>query len=154
MLPPSPGTYGPFVSEAQTYGDANALVAAFGKQNVKVELDTLTEFAKKVDALLQVMEGSAAAPYKIQEQKLTAKSFASAQFAEATALTTAYEKVHAQLVQLHKDFAAQIQSMQTAVSQTANNYAANEDQTTAAQNTVAKTADTTTPTSGSDNTKY
>ncbi|MFJ8626946.1 hypothetical protein ACIRD3_29485 [Kitasatospora sp. NPDC093550] len=154
VLPTNPKMYGPTISESQTYGDANSLVAAFGDHDVKVELDTLTEFSKKVEALLQVMEGSAAAPYKLQEQKLTEQSFASAKFAEATALTTAYDKVHAQLVQLHKDFASQIQAMQTAVSKTAGNYAANEDHTTAAQNTVAKSAGATTSTPGSDDLKY
>ncbi|MFE6053422.1 hypothetical protein ACFQ6N_21920 [Kitasatospora sp. NPDC056446] len=144
----------PVVSTAQTNVSAGDLVAAFGKHDVKVEVDTLTAFANKVEALLLAMEGSAAAPYKLQQQKLTGQSFAGAQFVEATALTTAYEKVHAQLVQLHKDFAAQIQSMQTAVSQTANNYAANESHTTAAQNAVAKNADAAAPVSEPDNLKY
>ncbi|GAA3004174.1 hypothetical protein [Kitasatospora sp. NPDC127116] len=144
----------PFVSTLQTNGSANDLVAAFGKQNVQVELDTLTTFAGKVEALLAAMEGSAAAPYKLQEQKLTGKSFASAEFAEATALTAAYEKVHAQLVQLHKDLASQIQAMQTAVSRTASIYGTNEDHTTAAQNAVAQNVGATTPAPGSGDGKY
>ncbi|WP_316526608.1 hypothetical protein [Kitasatospora brasiliensis] len=139
----------PIVSTIQTNVSASDLVAAFGKQDVQVEIDTLTTFAGKVEALLAAMEGSAAAPYKLQEQKLTGKSFASAEFAEATALTSAYEKVHAQLVQLHKDFASQIQAMQKAVAQTASNYATNEDHTTAAQNAVAKDAGVTTAAPGS-----
>ncbi|MFJ9440982.1 hypothetical protein ACIRRH_03815 [Kitasatospora sp. NPDC101235] len=144
----------PIVSTVQTNVSAGDLVAAFGKQNVKVELDTLTTFAGKVEALLAAMEGSAAAPYKLQEQKLTGKSFASAEFAEATALTSAYEKVHAQLVQLHKDLASQIQAMQTAVSRTASIYGTNEDHTTAAQNAVAKNAGVTTSAPGSGDGKY
>ncbi|MFJ6383395.1 hypothetical protein ACIQI7_25740 [Kitasatospora sp. NPDC092039] len=144
----------PIVSTIQTNGSASDLVSAFGKQNVQIELDTLRTFAGKVEALLAAMEGSAAAPYKLQQQKLTSKSFASAEFAEATALTTAYEKVHGQLVQLHKDFAAQIQAMQTAVSQTASNYVTNEDHTTAAQNSVAKNAGVTTPAPGSGDGRY
>ncbi|MBD0669162.1 hypothetical protein [Streptomyces sp. CBMA156] len=144
----------PFVSTAQTNVSAGDLVAAFGKQNVQVELDTLKTFAGKVEALLAAMEGSPAAPYKLQEQKLTGKSFASAEFAEATALTTAYEKVHAQLVQLHKDFAAQIQKMQAAVSQTASIYATNEDHTTAAQNAVAKDAGVPTSAPGANGSTY
>ncbi|MFE4397307.1 MULTISPECIES: hypothetical protein [Streptomycetaceae] len=124
----------------QTNVSAGDLVAAFGKHDVQVELDTLTAFAGKIEALLAAMEGSAAAPYKLQEQKLTGKSFASAEFSEATALTTAYEKVHAQLVKLHKDFVSQIEAMKNAVMKTAGNYSTNEEHTTAAQNSVAKGA--------------
>ncbi|MFF3008578.1 hypothetical protein ACFVTF_37920 [Kitasatospora sp. NPDC057940] len=132
--------FGPLVSTVQTNVSAADLVSAFGKKDVKVELDTLTAFAKKIEALLQAMEGSPAAPYKLQEQKLTGGSFASAEFAEATALTAAYDKVHTQLVKLHKDFVSQIEAMKTAVAATAGNYSANEDDTTAAQNAVAKNA--------------
>ncbi|MFJ2866975.1 hypothetical protein [Kitasatospora sp. NPDC087314] len=141
---------GPVISTVQTYVSAGDLVSAFGKQDVKVELDTLTSFAKKIEALLQAMEGSPAAPYKLQEQKLTGGSFASAEFAEATALTAAYGKVHTQLVKLHKDFVSQIEAMKNAVAQTAGNYSTNEDDTTAAQNAVAKNAGGTTPTAGSE----
>ncbi|MFJ7910087.1 hypothetical protein [Kitasatospora sp. NPDC096204] len=139
----------PIVSTVQTNVSASDLVAAFGKQNVKVELDTLTTFAGKVEALLAAMDGSPAAPYKLQEQKLTGKSFASAEFAEATALTSAYEKVHAQLVQLHKDFVSQIEAMKNAVVKSASAYSTNEDHTTAAQNAVAKGAGVTAPATGS-----
>ncbi|WP_371517374.1 hypothetical protein [Kitasatospora sp. NBC_01300] len=132
--------FGPLVSTVQTNVSAADLVSAFGKKDVKVELDTLTAFAKKIEALLQAMEGSPAAPYKLQEQKLTGGSFASAEFAEATALTAAYDKVHTQLVKLHKDFVSQIEAMKIAVAATAGNYSANEDDTTAAQNAVAKNA--------------
>ncbi|MEU3572572.1 hypothetical protein AB0E96_29730 [Kitasatospora sp. NPDC036755] len=144
----------PIVSKVQTSVSAGDLVSAFGQQNVQIELDTLRTFAGKVEALLAAMEGSEAAPYKLQEQKLTGKSFASAEFAEATALTAAYGKVHGQLVQLHKDFASQIQAMQTAVSKTASVYANNEDHTTADQNAVAKNAGVTTPAPGTGDGKY
>ncbi|MFF0411897.1 hypothetical protein ACFYUY_15815 [Kitasatospora sp. NPDC004745] len=139
---------GPTVSSGQTYSSAGDLVSAFGKQDVKVELDTLVTFANKVEALLQAMDGSAAAPYKLQEQTLTGGNFASSEFAEATALTSAYDKVHTQLVKLHKDFVSQIDAMKTAVSQTAGNYATNEDDTTAAQKAVAKNAGVATPAAG------
>ncbi|RKT16226.1 hypothetical protein BX285_0555 [Streptomyces sp. 1114.5] len=134
----------PVVSTAQTNVSANDLVAAFGKQDVKVELQTLSAFAAKVEALLAAMEGSAAAPYKLEEQKLTQTSFVSGgnpgSFTEAVALTTAYGKVHSQLVKFHKDFKAQIEAMQNAVTKTAGTYSTNEDNTTADQNAVAKNA--------------
>ncbi|GHF84884.1 hypothetical protein GCM10018790_73070 [Kitasatospora xanthocidica] len=148
--------FGPFgfginriVSTVQTNFSANDLVSAFGKQDVKVELQTLTAFASKIEALLAAMEGSAAAPYKLEEQKVETSHFASAKFDEATALTTAYGKVHTQLVKFHKDFVKQIQAMQTAVAKTQGNYTTNEDNTTADQNAVAKNAGVTSPTAGS-----
>ncbi|MFJ6622595.1 hypothetical protein ACIQOW_34060 [Kitasatospora sp. NPDC091335] len=130
----------PFVSTAQTNVSAGDLVAAFGKQDVQVEIDTLTEFTRKIEALLLVMEGSAAAPYNVQEQKLQGQHLASATFIEATDLTTAYGRVHAELVKLHKDFVSQIQAMKDAVATSASQYATNEDHTTSAQNAVAAAA--------------
>ncbi|MFF7992921.1 hypothetical protein ACFZDG_24390 [Kitasatospora xanthocidica] len=142
----------PIVSTAQTNGSAGDLVAAFGKKDVEIELQTLTAFATKVEALLAAMEGSEAAPYKLQQQKLSQTSFVSgggaSNFTEATALTTAYEKVHTQLVKLHKDFVSQIEAMKKAVLQTAGNYSTNEDHTTTAQKSIAKGAGVTKPTTG------
>ncbi|MFI2610304.1 hypothetical protein [Kitasatospora sp. NPDC018619] len=146
----------PIVSKVQTNVSASDLVAAFGKQDVQVELDTLKTFAGKVEALLAAMEGSAAAPYKLQEQKVSQGSFVNGadagKFPEAVALNTAYSKVHEQLVKLHKDFVSQIEQMTTAVAKTANSYASNEDETTAAQNAVAKDAGVTSPSTGSSGT--
>ncbi|MFD5464535.1 hypothetical protein ACFWIQ_17175 [Kitasatospora sp. NPDC127059] len=134
----------PVVSTVQTNVSAGDLVAAFGKQDVKVEIDTLTEFAKKIEALLAAMEGSEAAPYQLEAQKVSQKSFVSGgqahQFVEAVALSSTYEKVHTQLVKLHKDFTSQIKAMQSAVTSTAHNYSTNEDNATADQNAVAQSA--------------
>ncbi|MEE1788908.1 hypothetical protein PUR71_39315 [Streptomyces sp. SP17BM10] len=116
------------------------LVSAFGKQDVKVELDTLTTFANRIEVLLQTMEGSAAAPDKLQEQTLTGKVLISGAYSgnvvEAVALTAAYDKVHTQLVKLHKDFASQIEAMKLAVAKTAGNYAGNEQATADAHKAV------------------
>ncbi|MFJ9769824.1 hypothetical protein ACIRVF_01080 [Kitasatospora sp. NPDC101157] len=134
----------PVVSAAQTSVSASDLVAAFGKQDVKVEIDTLTVFAKKIEALLAAMEGSEAAPYKLEAQTLTQQSFVSGStpdsFPEAVSLSSTYGKVHAQLVKLHKDFVSQITAMQKAVTTTEGNYRTNEDSATAAQNAVARSA--------------
>ncbi|MEU4115143.1 hypothetical protein AB0F71_11690 [Kitasatospora sp. NPDC028055] len=134
----------PVVSTVQTNVSAGDLVAAFGKHDVQVELDTLTEFARKIEALLAAMEGSEAAPYKLEAQKVSQKSFVSGsqphQFVEAVALSSTYEKVHTQLVKLHKDFTSQIKAMQSAVTSTAHNYSTNEDNATAAQNAVAQSS--------------
>lgn len=125
------------------------LVSAFGKQDVKVELDTLTAFASKIEALLQTMEGSAAAPDKLQAQKLTGKALISGAYSEhvveAVALTTAYDKVHTQLVKLHSDFTSQIEAMKTAVAKTAGIYAGNEEATAATHQAVAASYGPVTP---------
>ncbi|MEV0530252.1 hypothetical protein [Kitasatospora sp. NPDC050463] len=132
---------------AQTNVSASALVSAFGSQNVKIELDTLTAFAKKIEALLQAMEGSEAAPYKLQEQRLHADNFGKG-FTQSTDLTAAYGKTHDALVKLHKDFVSQIEAMKTAVAKTAGNYAGNEEHTTAAQTNIAKNAGVPHPAAG------
>ncbi|MFD9686844.1 hypothetical protein ACFWXO_13920 [Kitasatospora sp. NPDC059088] len=142
----------PVVSTVQTNVSAGDLVAAFGKQDVQVELQTLTNFANKVDALLKAMEGSAAAPYKLQEQKVSAGSFVNAadaaKFPEAVALHGAYDKVHDQLVKLHKDFAAQIEAMKAAVADTHSQYTTNEGHTTDAQKAIAAGAGINLPPTG------
>ncbi|ARF78975.1 hypothetical protein ACIG0C_28275 [Kitasatospora aureofaciens] len=144
-LPANPKMYGPTISESQTYSSAQDLVTAFGGQNVKIEIDTLTVFANKVEALLQAMEGSAAAPYNMKEQKLQGTDLASATFTEATDLTTAYGKVHAELVRLHKDFLSQITAMKDAVAKSAGAYQTSDDNAAAAQKAVAQSAGVTTP---------
>ncbi|MER6397048.1 MULTISPECIES: hypothetical protein [unclassified Kitasatospora] len=135
------------VRAVETNVSASALVSAFGSKNVKIELDTLTAFAKKIEALLQAMEGSEAAPYKLQEQRLHADNFGKG-FTQSTDLTAAYGKTHDALVKLHKDFVSQIEAMKTAVAQTAGNYAGNEENTTAAQQAVAKNAGVVNPAAG------
>ncbi|MGA5818477.1 hypothetical protein ACPC54_11535 [Kitasatospora sp. NPDC094028] len=147
------GWFAPLRSIVQTGNSASDLVSAFGKHDVEIELQTLTKFAKQVEALLAAMEGSEAAPYKLAAQKVTADSFVKPgeadKFPEAGALNTAYNKVHAQLVKLHKDFAAQIEAMKSAVTDTHSKYATNEDHTTTAQKTVAQGAGLTPPSTGS-----
>ncbi|MFJ9949283.1 hypothetical protein [Kitasatospora sp. NPDC091207] len=137
------------VRAVETNVSASALVSAFGSQNVKVELDTLTAFAKKIEALLQTMDGSEAAPANLQEQRLHADNFGTG-FTQSTDLTAAYGKTHDALVKLHKDFVSQIEAMKTAVAKTAGNYAGNEEHTTAAQKSVAKNAGVVTPAAGPD----
>ncbi|MFF2074571.1 hypothetical protein ACFVXG_07425 [Kitasatospora sp. NPDC058162] len=139
----------PVVSTVQTSVSAGDLVAAFGKNDVQVELQTLTAFATKVEALLAAMEGSEAAPYKLEAQKLTQANFVSGEnpgaLSEAVALNSAYNKVHRQLVQLHKDFKAQIQAMQKAVVQSAGSYGTSDENAAADQNAVARSAGVTGP---------
>ncbi|MFJ8433656.1 hypothetical protein ACIQ9P_20375 [Kitasatospora sp. NPDC094019] len=129
---------GRVVGQVQVDVSATALVAAFGSKDVKIELDTLTAFKKKVDALLASLEGSEAAQHKIKEQKLYAGNLGSG-FHESADLIAAYEKTHAAIAQLSKSFAEQIDKMSRAVSQTAGSYGNNEEHQTAAVNAVGYT---------------
>ncbi|MFD7410960.1 hypothetical protein [Kitasatospora purpeofusca] len=138
---------GRVVGQVQVDVSANALVAAFGSKDVKIELDTLTNFKKKVDALLASLEGSEAAQHKIKEQKLLAGNLGSG-FHESADLIAAYEKTHAAIAQLSKSFAEQIDRMSKAVAQTAGGYGNNEEHQTAAVNAVAKGAGDYTPAAG------
>ncbi|MFB7675650.1 hypothetical protein ACFC26_30015 [Kitasatospora purpeofusca] len=138
---------GRVVGQVQVDVSANALVAAFGSKDVKIELDTLTNFKKKVDALLASLEGSEAAQHKIKEQKLHAGNLGSG-FHESADLIAAYEKTHAAIAQLSKSFADQIDKMSKAVAQTAGSYGNNEEHQTAAVKAVAKNADDYTPAAG------
>ncbi|MCX4687409.1 hypothetical protein OG401_24420 [Kitasatospora purpeofusca] len=138
---------GRVVGQVQVDVSANALVAAFGSKDVKIELDTLTNFKKKVDALLASLEGSEAAQHKIKEQKLLAGNLGSG-FHESADLIAAYEKTHAAIAQLSKSFAEQIDKMSKAVAQTAGSYGNNEEHQTAAVNAVAKGAGDYTPAAG------
>ncbi|CAN3982419.1 hypothetical protein WN990_02870 [Kitasatospora purpeofusca] len=138
---------GRVVGQVQVDVSANALVAAFGSKDVKIELDTLTNFKKKVDALLASLEGSEAAQHKIKEQKLLAGNLGSG-FHESADLIAAYEKTHAAIAQLSKSFAEQIDRMSKAVAQTAGSYGNNEEHQTAAVNAAAKGAGDYTPAAG------
>ncbi|MFB7612638.1 hypothetical protein [Kitasatospora sp. NPDC056181] len=139
------------VRAVQTNASASDLVAAFGSKNVQVELDTLTAFTKKIEALLQAMEGSAAAPYNLEEQRLHADNFGK-NFSESTDLTSAYQRAHNELVNMHKVFVKQIEAMQKSVTTAAANYAGNEDHATAAQQAVAKNSGVGTSSGGSGST--
>ncbi|MFI9329663.1 hypothetical protein ACIGZJ_19215 [Kitasatospora sp. NPDC052868] len=135
------------ISAVQTEVSASALVSAFGSADVKIELETLTAFKKKVDALLASLEGSDAAQDKLKEQRLNAGNLGTG-FSESTDLMAAYDKTHAAIAQLSKSFADQIAKMSEAVAQTAVNYGSNEEHQTAASKTVAKNAGTYTPAAG------
>ncbi|MEU6233010.1 hypothetical protein [Kitasatospora sp. NPDC047058] len=137
------------VRAVETNYSASALVSAFGSKNVQVELDTLSAFTKKIEALLQTMEGSAAGPTKLQEQRLQGDNFGK-NFSQSTDLTTAYQRAHNELVNMHKIFVKQLEEMQKAVTKAAANYAGNEDHTVAAQQAVAKNAGIATPAAGPD----
>ncbi|MFE9651203.1 hypothetical protein ACFYO0_45440 [Streptomyces sp. NPDC006365] len=85
-------------------------------EGLKVGLEALGTFKKRVDAVLSTLEGSPASPQKIAAHALSAASFSGAGgFAEAKGLHSQYERVHERLTTLSKNLGLQIEAMQIAV---------------------------------------
>ncbi|WP_157536337.1 hypothetical protein [Kitasatospora mediocidica] len=88
--------------------------AAKNAQALSVEVETLTVFKGKVDAMLQTLDGSEASHPKISQQQLTAAHLGTG-FGESTALLGAYDIVHANLETLSQTLANQIEAMSIAI---------------------------------------
>lgn len=85
-------------------------------EGLKVGLEALGTFKKRVDAVLSTLEGSPASPQKIAAHALSEASFSGAGgFAEAKGLHSQYERVHERLTTLSKTLGLQIEAMQIAV---------------------------------------
>ena len=85
-------------------------------EGLKVGLEALGTFKKRVDAVLSTLEGSPASPQKIAAHALSEASFSGAGgFAEAKGLHSQYERVHERLTTLSKHLGLQIEAMQIAV---------------------------------------
>lgn len=107
--------------QAQAAKNAAALTNEVGGTQVQAEVETLTVFKGKVDAMLQTLDGSDAAQPKISQQSLTADALGTG-FGESTSLLNAYNVVHANLETLSKTLADQIQAMSIAINVSANGY--------------------------------
>ncbi|MDH6112457.1 hypothetical protein P3T36_001340 [Kitasatospora sp. MAP12-15] len=107
--------------QAQAAKNATALTNEVGGTQVQAEVETLTVFKGKVDAMLQTLDGSDAAQPKISQQALTA-DYLGTGFGESTALLNAYTVVHTNLETLSQTLAAQIQAMSIAISVSASGY--------------------------------
>jgi hypothetical protein len=79
-------------------------------RGLSVALEDLRTFKKRVDGLLDDLEGSAADPKKIGSDHLRATQIGHG-FSEANDLMKAYTYVHEQLSTLSKSMADQIESM-------------------------------------------
>ncbi|MGW4895215.1 hypothetical protein ACWEQL_23525 [Kitasatospora sp. NPDC004240] len=120
----------------QVNNTAGSLAAGLGSKDVKVELESLEAFRKKVSQLLTELEGTPASPFLLQGQNLNQANLGSG-FSESTDLMAAYDKVQPVLVTLCKSLLQQIDAMIQAVGKTAGNYGGNEEHQTAAVNAVA-----------------
>ncbi|MDH6144241.1 hypothetical protein P3T35_006280 [Kitasatospora sp. GP30] len=82
--------------------------------DLKVEVETLSEFKKKVDAMLQSLDESDAAEPKISQQSLD-QGHVGTGFPDATNLLQAYNVVHQNLQTLSTTLSDQIQAMSIAL---------------------------------------
>lgn len=120
---------------AQANVTAGSLAAGLGSKDVKVELESLEAFRKRVTQLLSELEGTPASPFALQGQNLSAGNLGTG-FSESNDLMGAYDKVQPVLVKLCKALIEQIDGMIRALGKTAVNYGSNEEHQTAAVNAV------------------
>ncbi|TQF03714.1 hypothetical protein E6W39_17595 [Kitasatospora acidiphila] len=93
--------------------------------DLKVEVETLSEFKKKVDAMLQSLDDSDASTPKISQQSLDQDHVGA--FPDATNLLGAYDVVHQNLQTLSTTLSDQIQAMSIALNINMNGYQNVED---------------------------
>ncbi len=117
---------------------AAKLVATYGANSVKVELDTLITFKNRAEELLHALMTSPAAENQMSQQHLQPANLGSG-FAESSDLMTAYNRTYMGLQQLIKDLATQIEGMAEALGKTAKNYGGTEEDQT--DNIKAATVD-------------
>ncbi|MCX5126045.1 hypothetical protein OG898_16960 [Streptomyces sp. NBC_00193] len=103
--------YGPGVFGLD-YGVGVASPAALGA--LQVEYESLTDYKKRVDGLLEKLVGSPASDKKLADGTIPENSLGEG-FAEAKRLFTAYSNVHTQLLALSKGLADQIEGLGIAI---------------------------------------
>ncbi|MEU9185084.1 hypothetical protein AB0D14_11065 [Streptomyces sp. NPDC048484] len=88
-----------------------------GGADLKVSMEALTTFKKRVDTVLATFEGSPGSSTKVGGQRISRASFSGegATFAEATGLYAQYDRVHERLTSLSKTLGLQIEAMWIAV---------------------------------------
>ncbi|MGH3325370.1 MAG: hypothetical protein ACRDOV_13255, partial [Streptomyces sp.] len=69
---------------------------------LRTELESLLDFQKRVNGLLDELEGSAAAPSRMRDDRMAPTTLGTPDFGEASGLFKAYEGVHDQLVTLSR----------------------------------------------------
>lgn len=86
------------------------------RQALKVTLESLGEFKKRVDVALSNFEDSQGSAQKVGAHRLSEASFKGVgRFDEAKALHAQYERVHERLTALSKSLGLQIEALQIAV---------------------------------------
>ncbi|MFC9324691.1 hypothetical protein [Kitasatospora sp. NPDC057015] len=119
---------------------AAALVASYGAQSVRMELETLVTFKKRAEELLQALSSSPAAVNQLSQLQLNQANLGTG-FAESSDLMTAYNRTFNGLQELVKGLAVQIEGMTSALAKTAANYGATEQEQADTINTVARQAE-------------
>ncbi len=114
---------------------AAQLVATYGAQSVKVEVETLTEFKKRAEELLSALQSSPAAVSQLSQLQLYQDNLGSG-FAESTDLMSAYNRAFNNLPQLVAALGTQIDGMNAALGQTAASYGDTEEQQVSAAKAV------------------
>ncbi|MEU7408811.1 hypothetical protein AB0B40_05690 [Streptomyces sp. NPDC042638] len=95
-------------------------IGAVMARELRVEAETLTSFKNRVNDLLTRLEKSKAAPHRIADSTLPTGRLGN--FDEADALHSAYNQVHAQLENLSKMLALQIEGLMVTVDASKTNY--------------------------------
>ncbi|MFI1973167.1 hypothetical protein [Streptomyces cinnamoneus] len=85
-----------------------------GTPDLNAPSESLEDFKKRVDRLLEKLDGSAASHTKIADQKVKGSAYGN--FPEARALASAYDTVHAQLEVLSRALGDRLAAMGIAVS--------------------------------------
>lgn len=88
-----------------------------GGADLKVGMEALTTFKKRVDTVLATFEGSPGSSTKVAGQRISRASFSGegATFAEAAGLYAQYDRVHERLTSLSRTLGLQIEAMWIAV---------------------------------------
>ncbi|MCX4697521.1 hypothetical protein OG252_15840 [Streptomyces sp. NBC_01352] len=93
------------------------------RQALKVTLESLGEFKKRVDTALSNFEESQGSAQKVGAHRLSEASFKGAgRFDEASGLHAQYERVHERLTALSKNLGLQIEALQIAVNGARGNF--------------------------------
>lgn len=133
------------VATALTLGIAGPMGAIAGaaytaaSAALKVEFDSLSEYKRMVDSLLDDLTGSDADHKKLADDKLPASKLGKG-FAEVDALFKSYDTVVTELQKLSKGLAETIEALGIAVLSAGNNYAGVDEETKQRMVAIAKQA--------------
>ncbi|MFE4638387.1 hypothetical protein ACFRJ1_34140 [Streptomyces sp. NPDC056773] len=129
--------YGPGVFGVD-FGVGVASPAALGA--LQIEYESLTDYKKRVDGLLEKLDGSPASDKKLADGTLPQNSLGEG-FAEAARLFTAYSNVHAQLLALSKGLAEQIEGLGIAIQTAGRGFGGVDEDTKRRMLAISKQAD-------------
>ncbi|MCX4778710.1 hypothetical protein [Streptomyces sp. NBC_01264] len=107
---------------------------------LQVEYESLTEYKKRVDGLLEKLNDSPASDKKLADGTLPETSLGEG-FAEAKRLFTAYTNVHTQLLALSKGLADQIEGLSIAIGTSGRGFAGVDEDTQRRMLAISKQAD-------------